>query len=223
MLPGGKFTVLDKQRLGSDGSRQVAQLGTGEQKLKTREFPAMEEYKLRSVDHLFAIESTPLENALLLVVGSIVLSLLASWFIDVNRFSTHGLLRNRLVRAYLGASNPHRAPSPFTGFDPNDDIPISALLRRPLHIVNMCLNLATGGNLAWRQRHESSFTASPLLSLPPEVIPLSCTGASGPALRCTAEPPPPPVASSSRIDSALSPRTTMSATLSACCSNASPA
>ena len=27
---------------------------------------------------------------------------------NVNRFSRHGFYRNRLVRAYLGASNPNR-------------------------------------------------------------------------------------------------------------------
>lgn len=43
--------------------------------------------------------------------------LVASFWVNVNRFSLHAVYRNRLVRAYLGASNPRRKPDGFTGFD----------------------------------------------------------------------------------------------------------
>ena len=45
-------------------------------------------------------------------------------FINLNLFSLHAGYRNRLIRAFLGASRPgnERNPNPFTGFDPADDI-----------------------------------------------------------------------------------------------------
>jgi hypothetical protein len=49
--------------------------------------------------------------------------MLASRVIDLNRFSMHGMYRDRIVRAYLGASRARaRRPDPFTGFDPDDHI-----------------------------------------------------------------------------------------------------
>jgi hypothetical protein len=44
--------------------------------------------------------------------------------INLNIFSLHGGYRNRLIRAFLGASRPNHArkPNPFTGFDPTDDL-----------------------------------------------------------------------------------------------------
>jgi hypothetical protein len=46
---------------------------------------------------------------------------------NMNRFSLHGVYRNRLIRAYLGASRARRRAHWFTGFDEDDDIPISHL------------------------------------------------------------------------------------------------
>jgi hypothetical protein len=87
----------------------------------------------------------------------------ASFFINVNSFSLHAMYKQRLVRAYLGASNAHRRPHRFTGFDDHDNLPIAALTEhRPLHIVNMSLNLVGGSNLAWQQRKAESFTATRL-------------------------------------------------------------
>ncbi|HLL70678.1 MAG TPA: patatin-like phospholipase family protein [Pyrinomonadaceae bacterium] len=44
--------------------------------------------------------------------------------INLNIFSLHGGYRNRLIRAFLGASRPDnvRKPNPFTGFDPSDNL-----------------------------------------------------------------------------------------------------
>jgi hypothetical protein len=109
-----------------------------------------------------------------LVAGFMAVGALAGWgmsrFINVNKFSLHAIYRNRLVRAYLGASNSKRDPNPFTGFDPADNFPLQDLCdpqnpaqpQRPLHIINMALNLVTGDNLAWQQRKAETFTASPL-------------------------------------------------------------
>ena len=138
------------------------QIGEGEQTLKTTDHRAVEAEELAGLDHLYVLERTPPLKALLLVLGPILLSLIASYFIGVNRFSMHALYRDRLIRAYLGASNSKRDPNPFTGFDPRDNIPMKELQQRPMHLVNMTLNLVAGENLAWQERKAESFTASPL-------------------------------------------------------------
>ncbi|MEM7083020.1 MAG: patatin-like phospholipase family protein [Pseudomonadota bacterium] len=83
--------------------------------------------------------------------------------LDINIFSAHAMYRNRLVRAYLGASLvEQRRPHPFTGFDTADDIPLSALDRqRPLPLVNATVNMTGGDDLAWQTRRAASFTLTP--------------------------------------------------------------
>jgi hypothetical protein len=101
------------------------------------------------------------------------------------------MYRNRLIRAFLGASrtakedpcppgqenptaaqapvqadlNPKtiRNPHPFTGFDPQDNFPLHDLPPgKPLHIINMALNVVGGKELAWQERKAAPFTASRL-------------------------------------------------------------
>jgi len=158
------WTFEEKLKQTQVPPKKVAELGTGEQKLKTIEHPAIEADKLAGLDHLYVLEQTPLCTSYVLVFGALLLAVLASSLIGVNRFSMHALYRDRIVRAYLGASNTNRKPNPFTGFDPNDNIFIKELraLRRPMHMVNMCLNLTSGDDLAWQERKAESFTASPL-------------------------------------------------------------
>jgi hypothetical protein len=94
-----------------------------------------------------------------------ILTLVMGKFVNVNRFSMHMMYRNRLVRAYLGASRMEgkRRPHRFTGFDDRDDLRLHELgAQRPLHIVNITLNLVGGDNLAWQERRAESFTASSL-------------------------------------------------------------
>lgn len=108
---------------------------------------------------------------LLLVLPAVSLAFL----VNINVFSLHGMYRSRLIRAYLGASNPRRRANPFTGFDPRDNMQMTQLGRqkgtsagspsaveRPLHVVNIALNLVKGENLAWQQRKAESFTVTPL-------------------------------------------------------------
>jgi Patatin-like phospholipase len=85
-----------------------------------------------------------------------------AWRVDINVFSLHYFYRNRLTRAYLGATNEARKPSPFTGFDPKDDLLFSECAHRPLHIVNTALNLTNAKDLAWQQRLAASFAFTPL-------------------------------------------------------------
>jgi len=112
------------------------------------------------------------------------LVMLLGWRTDINVFSLNAFYRNRLVRAYLGAtrltnenSRPtdplsdsptgRRNPQNFTGFDEKDDLPLADLigdkaLAGPLHIVNCALNLGGSGDLSLHTRHSASFTLSPL-------------------------------------------------------------
>lgn len=98
--------------------------------------------------------------ALFLYASSRVYGLL----VNTNKFSLQGMYRNRLVRAYLGASNDQRKANQFTGFDPNDDIRLHEMdpTLKPFHVVNLALNLVGGSKLEWQQRKASSFTASAL-------------------------------------------------------------
>ena len=107
------------------------------------------------------------------------LLLLLGWRTDINVFSLNAFYRNRLVRAYLGATRlrnknsptvdsptNRRDPQNFTGFDEKDDLPLAELIGRPLagplHIVNCALNLGGASDLSLHTRHSASFTLSPL-------------------------------------------------------------
>jgi predicted acylesterase/phospholipase RssA len=95
-------------------------------------------------------------------LGFLLAALLLGWRVDINKFSLYMMYRNRLVRAYFGASSAKRKPHPFTGFDPEDDPQFADLQdQRPYHIVNTCLNLVSGEELAWQTRKAASFAFTP--------------------------------------------------------------
>ena len=98
---------------------------------------------------------------------SLVAGILA-WRVDLNEFSFHLFYRNRLVRCYLGATNPARCPHPFTGFDPSDDILLQDFsvdkdpkYSGPYPILNAALNISHGQRLAWQERKAESFVFTP--------------------------------------------------------------
>ncbi|HTU19394.1 MAG TPA: patatin-like phospholipase family protein [Gemmataceae bacterium] len=112
-----------------------------------------------------------------------VVLIVATWRVDVNVFSLHAVYGNRLIRAYLGASRTlpgegnvaPRRPDPVTGLDPEDDLPLTELLARPLGeepdskgydgpypLLNTALNLVHGEELAWQERKAEAFVMSPL-------------------------------------------------------------
>jgi hypothetical protein len=101
--------------------------------------------------------------ALLLLVGVVMARL-----INANTFSLHGMYRERLIRAYLGASNADRKENPFTGFDDNDNIKMrdlwrqEKLSRKLMPVINIALNLVSGEKLGCQERKAHSFTVSPL-------------------------------------------------------------
>ena len=93
----------------------------------------------------------------------VIAGLVMSRFVPVNRFSLHGMYRQRLMRTFLGASNPAREPNVFTGFDPRDDMRMHELAHvRPLHIVNVTLNAVSATQVGRNDRSAQAFTFSPL-------------------------------------------------------------
>ena len=111
-------------------------------------------------------------GALFAIIAAGLLGGGMSIFIDPNKYSLHAMYRNRLIRAYLGASRKKgaRHPNPFTGFDPNDNIAMAGLWkcgpRKLMPFINMTLNMVepVSTKLAWQERKAESFTVTPLHS-----------------------------------------------------------
>ena len=122
----------------------------------------------RPEEYLNVIFYTPwwlvIPFAALLFLAGVVMARL----INANTFSLHGMYRERLIRAYLGASNADRKENPFTGFDENDNIKMRDLWLQEkfngklMHVINIALNLVSGEKLGWQERKAQSFTVSPL-------------------------------------------------------------
>jgi Patatin-like phospholipase len=107
-------------------------------------------------------------------IGLVLVAVFLALRVDINEFSMHLLYRNRLVRCYLGASNPKRDPQRFTGFDPEDDKLLATFstvidpnhassypYAGPYPIINAALNLTHGERLAWQERKAESFVFTP--------------------------------------------------------------
>lgn len=144
----------------------------------------VQRWPVQPVDHLTLIRDTPALALLLFAIVALLIGGVMARFINVNRFSLHAMYRNRLIRAYLGASRPScaeqaksaahcRNPHPFTGFDPDDNLRMPELWPNqpmmpdgprppPLHVINIALNLVHGKRLAWQQRKAASFTVTAL-------------------------------------------------------------
>ncbi len=99
-------------------------------------------------------------TAVLLLFGIVM-----GFFINANTFSLHATYRNRLIRAFLGASRTRetRKSHSFTGFDPDDNIELCELKpEKPFHLINATLNVIKSKELAWQERKAESFTMSRL-------------------------------------------------------------
>lgn len=111
---------------------------------------------------------TPWWLVVLVAVGLALFGCGMGYFINPNRFSLHAMYRDRLIRAYLGASNKTRDPNPFTGFDEDDNPrmheiwPWQKFHGKLMPVINIALNLVHGKKLAWQERKAASFTVSPL-------------------------------------------------------------
>ncbi len=99
----------------------------------------------------------------------------ADTWISTNRFSMHGVYRDRLVRAFVGParagpSKPGGAPrhaDPFTDFDPGDNPPLASLApdgrtRSLFPVINATLNLSAPRRSDWMDRKAAPFTLTPL-------------------------------------------------------------
>ena len=126
------------------------------------------------VKFLEALRLLPVWLQAVTTVALFVLAGVTGYLINTNRFSLHYYWRNRIVRAYLGASNPARDDSrdetrvanSFTEFAESDSIRMSEIassgVKKLYHVINIALNLAGGEKLEWQDRKCESFTISPL-------------------------------------------------------------
>lgn len=115
-------------------------------------------------DHYAVLSrSSPVLAAALFLV-LLTLGWLMARYININTFSLHGMYRDRLIRAYLGASNSKRHANMFTGFARDDNFQMHELdpQLKPLQVVNLTLNLVEANRLAWQQRKAQPFTVTPL-------------------------------------------------------------
>jgi hypothetical protein len=116
-------------------------------------------------------------RGLLLVLGLQIVVGLVLFFVtwgcgrvNVNRFSMHGVYRNRLSRAFLGSALRDRMPDPFTGFGTRENPPLAEFATTPVapgerglfHVINIALNMTQVTHTAWAERKATSFTATPL-------------------------------------------------------------
>jgi len=92
-----------------------------ETKYETEKVPFLSLATVNGVHHLKTVHATNRWDLL----GILAVALAAaglSTLVGVNRFSMQALYRNRLIRAYLGASRYSRDADEFTGFDPHDNL-----------------------------------------------------------------------------------------------------
>ncbi|MXN92520.1 hypothetical protein GR160_14920 [Flavobacterium sp. Sd200] len=98
-------------------------------------------------------------------------TLILSWRVGVNEFSLHHFYRNRLIRAFLGATRTReertKSENAYTGFDSNDDILLSSFQTKygysgPFPIINSALNATVVSALDRQDRMAESFVFSPL-------------------------------------------------------------
>lgn len=131
--------------------------------------------------HCQILEKTPFRTLTLLLFSLLALGVIFGRLISTNVFSLQYLWRNRIIRAYLGASHVDRHPNSFTNFDRSDNLHMCDLWPEPgqpltekharfddkrerklFHILNLALNLTGGDKLQWQDRKAESFTVSPL-------------------------------------------------------------
>ncbi|GGN12230.1 hypothetical protein GCM10010967_55290 [Dyadobacter beijingensis] len=95
---------------------------------------------------------------------------LLSYRAGVNEFTLHHFYRNRLIRAYLGATRRRteriQTANSFTGFDSKDDIPLEEFRKPeyygPYPLINTALNATVVSELDRQDRKAESFIFSPL-------------------------------------------------------------
>ncbi|HKS23637.1 MAG TPA: patatin-like phospholipase family protein [Thermoanaerobaculia bacterium] len=125
-----KFT---REKIESQFTATVTSVNAGidyEQKNEAK-MPAASVEVARSIRHLKFVQGTRGDEVLAIILVAIGAAILST-FVGVNRFSMQGLYRNRIIRAYLGASRYSRDPDRFTGFDENDNLQMYELRQQLL-------------------------------------------------------------------------------------------
>jgi hypothetical protein len=91
--------------------------------------PGSDFYQQTAIAHMNVLHMTSFRLIALLGVLLGLVGFGISLLINLNIFSLHAGYRNRLIRAFLGASRPEhqRKPNPFTGFDPADNVAMHEL------------------------------------------------------------------------------------------------
>lgn len=129
--------------------------------------------------HREVILHTPLRVLLVMILVITSIGLIMGWLINTNRFSLHSMWRDRIIRAYLGASNRKRRPNWFTGFDPEDNITMCRLVP---------------------EAEESNGAPAPAASEAASGGEAKSRTSLGYRLRCLSQPPPPAASSQSGND-----------------------
>ena len=144
------------------------------------------------IDSVFDVFPLPTTELAFVLLGQLMLVFIAcaficvsaSWAINTNRFSLHGLYRNRLIRAFLGGSRAlrERQPNPLSQFDEHDNLnlcdlwpnrygprptpssaapPPAGAVPPQFLVINCALNVLRSDNLAWQERKALSLTCTP--------------------------------------------------------------
>lgn len=112
-----------------------------------------------------------LTQSILMTLSLITATAILSWRVGANEFSLHHFYRNRLVRAYLGATrrrtDREKTSNSFTGFDKGDDLKLATFLSGqdydgPYPLINTSLNATVVSALDRQDRKAESFLFSPL-------------------------------------------------------------
>jgi hypothetical protein len=114
---------FEKEKIASQFTATVtsARVGPEYEQKNEAKLPAASVEVARSIRHLKFVQGTRGDEVLAIILVAIGAAILST-AIGVNRFSMQGLYRNRIIRAYLGASRYSRDPDRFTGFDENDNL-----------------------------------------------------------------------------------------------------
>ncbi|MEK6335347.1 MAG: hypothetical protein AABM67_10390 [Acidobacteriota bacterium] len=115
--------------------------------------------RLSAYDHVGIINLSPGKVLAVMTILMGVCGWIFGRLININRISLHFYWRNRIMRAFLGASRDRRhTKNMLTDFDPRDNLQMHELKQRPLHLINVTLNRGS------RTHKRNSFTVSPLHS-----------------------------------------------------------
>ena len=105
------------------------------------------------------------------LVMLLVIAFVAAQFININRFSLHDVYRLRLMREFLGASNPEHdlREDGWTGFTDSDDEDLNGLWDERdecwepclYPVINATLNVVETNRLAWQERKGEPFVFTP--------------------------------------------------------------